>query len=232
MKTNEKMKKGDFRYKTKSGVSAYKWMDNKAVTFLSTLHSPKTITSVNRKNKDGSLSQVTCPEVVKVYNNIMGGVDRFDQFRERYAIGRRSVKWWHRILYFLIDLAIVSSFILWNVAKGTKIDQLSFRLRLAKQLIGNYTFRKRRGRKVSALYLSKKGKVPDDVRLVSVGEHMPKETTWRRCRFCSTGASQRRTRFECSKCKVPLCTGCFEKFHNKLKKCKIVSKYHISNNFS
>lgn len=46
--------------------------------------------------------------MVKVYNNIMGGVDSFDQFRERYAIGRRSVKWWHRNFYFLIDLAIVN----------------------------------------------------------------------------------------------------------------------------
>lgn len=190
-------------------------MDNKPVTFLSTLHNPNVITSVKRKNKDGTSSDVTCPEVVKVYNNIMGGVDRFDQFRERYAIGRRSVKWWHRIFYFLIDLAIVNCFIIWNVVKEEKTDQLSFRLRLAKQLIGNFSFRKRRSRKLPVVYLSKKGKVPDDVRLISVGEHIPKDSSWRRCRLCSTAASQKRTRFECSKCKVPLCTGCFEKFHTK-----------------
>jgi len=57
----------------------------------------------------------------------MGGVDRFDQRRERYAIGMRSIKWWHRLLYFLIDLAIVNGFIKWNCNNGGQRDQLSFR---------------------------------------------------------------------------------------------------------
>ena len=30
-----------------------------------------------------------------------------DQRRESYAIGRRLLKWWHSLLYFLIDLASV-----------------------------------------------------------------------------------------------------------------------------
>ena len=30
------------------------------------------------------------------YIAIMGGVDRFDQLQGCYAIGCRSVKWWHR----------------------------------------------------------------------------------------------------------------------------------------
>jgi len=64
----------------------------------------------------------------------MGGADLFDQRRERYAIGRRSLKWWHRLLYFLIDLAIVNSFIMWNCNSGGHRNQLSFRLFLVRQL--------------------------------------------------------------------------------------------------
>ena len=34
--------------------------------------------------------EIFCPEVVAEYK-IMGGVDKFDQLRERHALGRRSV---------------------------------------------------------------------------------------------------------------------------------------------
>ncbi|GFW30319.1 hypothetical protein TNCV_3850901 [Trichonephila clavipes] len=34
-----------------------------------------------------------CPKVVDVHNDVKGGVDRFDQRKERYQISR-SLKWW------------------------------------------------------------------------------------------------------------------------------------------
>ena len=74
-----------------------------------------------------------CLATVAHYNAIMGRVDRFDQRRERYAIGRRSLKWWHCLLYFLIDLAIVNSFIKRNCNNGGQSDQV-FRLALVRQL--------------------------------------------------------------------------------------------------
>nr|CAI5868372.1 unnamed protein product [Callosobruchus analis] len=64
----------------------------------------------------------------------MGGVDKFDQLHERYAIGRRSTKWWNRILSYLVDMAIVNSFILMNTSKK-RTDLLTFRINLARQLI-------------------------------------------------------------------------------------------------
>jgi hypothetical protein len=63
-------------FKTKGSVSAIKWQDNKTVTILSTYHSPKDVTFVKRKNKDGTSSEVPCPVAVAEYNNFMGGVDR------------------------------------------------------------------------------------------------------------------------------------------------------------
>jgi hypothetical protein len=59
--------------------------------------------------------------------------------------------------------------------------------------------------------------VPDDVRLMKVGSHVPAESTiWRRCRECSSAAKEKRTKILCSACKVPLCAvPCFSKFHGK-----------------
>ncbi|KAF8781800.1 PiggyBac transposable element-derived protein like [Argiope bruennichi] len=217
MRKKVKLKRGEFQFKCKEDIAAIKWMDNKPVTILTTVNSPSATTTVPRKNKDGTITQVSCPIAIATYNKIMGGVDHFDQLRERYEIGRRSRKWWHRILYFLIDLAIVNAFILWKVSRrdlGPQ-NQLQFRLRLARQLISGFSSHKRKGRPVS--FLSGKKTVPDDVRLTKVGDHMPTlQKAYRRCRLCSTKAHEKRTRYICTACNVPLCVDpCFLKFHGK-----------------
>nr|XP_023397070.1 piggyBac transposable element-derived protein 4-like isoform X1 [Loxodonta africana]XP_023397071.1 piggyBac transposable element-derived protein 4-like isoform X1 [Loxodonta africana]XP_023397072.1 piggyBac transposable element-derived protein 4-like isoform X1 [Loxodonta africana]XP_023397073.1 piggyBac transposable element-derived protein 4-like isoform X1 [Loxodonta africana]XP_023397074.1 piggyBac transposable element-derived protein 4-like isoform X1 [Loxodonta africana]XP_023397075.1 len=216
LRRKDSLQRGEFKFRTKGCVSAVKWQDNKPVTVLSTFHNPKDITVVKRKNKDGSSSQIPCPRAVAEYNAIMGGVDRFDQRCERYAIGRRSRKWWHRLLHFLIDLAIVNSFIMWNCNHGGRCNQLSFRLALSRQLTVGQK-RKRRGRP-SFMAWVKRGVtgVPDEVRLQQVGKHFPVKGSRRRCRECSTRKKETRTRVMCKQCQVPLCIGpCFEKFHEK-----------------
>ncbi|GFX78079.1 piggyBac transposable element-derived protein 4 [Trichonephila clavipes] len=89
--------------------------------------------SVNwTKKKDGTKEKVPCPKAVAVYDNVMGGVDRFDQREERHQI-RRSEKWWNRLFYFFIDLAIKNSFILWQViTRNRGLDQLTFRMALCR----------------------------------------------------------------------------------------------------
>jgi len=128
----------------------------------------------------------------------VGGVDRFDQRRERYAVGRRSLKWRHRLLYFLIDLAIVNSFITWNCNNGGQRDQLSFWLALVRQLTAGREIKRR----CRSHFLTKNkpgvSGVPEDVRLRDVGKHLPVRTTRRRCRHCSTSKHEGRTNIMCS----------------------------------
>jgi hypothetical protein len=71
LKKQDKLKWGEFMFKTKGSLSAIKWQDNKTVTILSTYHSPKDVTFVKRKNKDGTSSEVPCPVAVAEYNNFM-----------------------------------------------------------------------------------------------------------------------------------------------------------------
>ncbi|GFS86074.1 transposable element Tcb2 transposase [Trichonephila clavipes] len=114
----------------------------------------------------------------------MEGVDRFVQRKEGYQI-KRSVKWWHHIFYFLIDLAIINSFILWQMNKRNRsLDQLTLHITLARQPIDGYSSRKRKGR--TASFQVNKCAVPDDVRLASVENHVTKMVSnYRRCRKCS-----------------------------------------------
>jgi hypothetical protein len=179
LKNGVALRKGEFQYKTKGPIVAVRWMDNKVVNFLSSVNTHMNTTVVSRKNKQGKKEDVSCPILVAEYNRIMGGVDRFDQLRERYEVGRRSVKWWHRIMYFFIDIAVVNSFLLFCIKnrKGKPRDQLSFRISLARQLIGSYCSRKRRGR--PAAFLAKSRTIPEDVRLAGVGQHLvPTHSRW------------------------------------------------------
>lgn len=211
------MKRGEFMFETKGKLSAVKWMDSKCVYVLSNFFCPMDTTTVLRRNKTGEREAVYCPIVIAEYNKIMGGVDKFDQLLERYAIGRRSTKWWHRILYYLVDMAIVNSFILMNTTRKVTGDQLTFRINLARQLINGFTSKKRRNKPV--MFLPNKRTVPEEVRLSDVGKHLPVQTaTYKRCRLCSTKAHEKRTRYTYSSCQVPLCIQpCFRRFHGKQK---------------
>lgn len=114
--------------------------------------------------------------------------------------------------FYLVDSAVVNSFILWRLSKNSDHphDQLSFRLRLARQLIGDFSSRKCRGPPAVAF-------LAHNVRTVGVGVHMPTTgTTFRRCRLCSSASREKRTRYMCLACNVPLCAApCFRKFHDK-----------------
>ncbi|GFW93110.1 hypothetical protein TNCV_3888511 [Trichonephila clavipes] len=46
-----------------------------------------------KSDKKNGIEEVPCPKSVTVNNGVMGGVDRFDQRKARYQIGRRFVKW-------------------------------------------------------------------------------------------------------------------------------------------
>ena len=66
----------------------------------------------------------------------MGGVDLSDQQRNYYAVGCKSCKWWHYLLWFLIDVSIVNAHILETEAENHRSrPQLQFRVELAKTLL-------------------------------------------------------------------------------------------------
>jgi hypothetical protein len=178
---------------------------NQHVTVLSTYRNPKQVTSVKRKNRDSTSSIISCPATFAEYNSIMEGADRLDQRRERYAIGRRILKWGYRLLYFIIDLAIVKSFMMWDCNNGGQRDQLSFRLALVRQLTVGCEIKRRD--KPNFLTKNKPGVsgVPDDMRLREVGKYLPVRTTRRRCRQWNTSKHEARTNMTCSHCKVTLC---------------------------
>ena len=62
--TDKDLKRGDYDYRiSKDGIAVYKWRDNRPVHIISNFHGIEK-TYVNRRNKDGSVTEVLCPEVI------------------------------------------------------------------------------------------------------------------------------------------------------------------------
>ena len=78
----------------------------------------------------------------------MGGVDLNDQLRSYYPSGRSGKKWWRFIFWYLLDVSICNAFIVegessHRASSRSRRSLLSFKLELAKQLIGGFCGRKK-----------------------------------------------------------------------------------------
>jgi len=71
-------------------------MDTKEVIVLSNCHS-NSVGEVSKKQKDGSKKTIDCPDPIRFYRQVMGGVDRADQMAGIYDLDRRSNKWWKKL---------------------------------------------------------------------------------------------------------------------------------------
>lgn len=56
---------------------------------ISNFHDGESSTHVDRKQKDGTVNKVPCPEVAVDYNKNMNFVDRFEQYLVAYKSDRK-----------------------------------------------------------------------------------------------------------------------------------------------
>jgi len=217
---DKKMSRGDSDIKyLPDGVSFIKWMDNKAVHFISNFHGSE-ITNVNRKNKDGSSVSVKCPASVSDYNKYMGGVDHADRLRALYNIERKSRKWWHRLFFGLLDIMFVNSYVVYCSLFG-KMSVLEYRRSVVQGLLTKQTLGKKRpSTQIDKNVKRRKNQfsLPQDVRTGNRGIHWPtfvKER--RRCEVCSSKQIESRPYSKCMHCNIHLCINekknCFNEYH-------------------
>lgn len=218
------------------------WQDKKPVHLLSTWRPYLTSTTRNTKNPAGEYVclSVPSPNIIKAYNNSMGGTDKFDQFESYYDDRARTVFWKHRIFSQFFRAACINAKILYCVAN--RIEDMSL-LDFFRMLVSEWS-----GTNVVPEFYDddsefsstclpcnpkKKAKVAhrsawrqDKSRLS--GPHFPGKlsntTSYdadgvlrdgrKRCKVCSS-----RTTMHCVQCGVPLCmtdcndTNCFVRFH-------------------
>lgn len=74
------------------------------------------------------------PLVIDRYNQSMGGVDKADQYGCYYSFGRRSIKWWRKLMFWLLEVSIVNAYILYRATVVAPSSHVNFRRQLVVKL--------------------------------------------------------------------------------------------------
>ncbi len=227
------MKKGEYMYRTKGSDAVHVWKDRKEIYLISNAYAVSGDVTVPRKRDDGTVEQIACPPVLPGYNRYMGGVDNNDQKASYYRISRKSRRWWLRIFWHFLDVAVVNAHCLYVENRRLAfhppflpqpaMDVLAFRSALIHAFCDGFTARMPTGRPPVAAP-SRQLLAAGNHRLVHVRTlGMPKG----RCKHCcargvrrpsSVGRPKRRreTCYACSVCLVHLCvTLCYNVYHSR-----------------
>jgi hypothetical protein len=218
----KKLKKGQIEAQTSGILLAEKWIDKRDVRMLSTLHFSGIDPETPKTKHNGEIDNK--PYTVTSYNKYMGAVDKSDMMISLSSCTRKSVKWYMKFFFHLMDLVVLNAHIMFkmmnaSVSLAKNLPLREFRLELARDLIAYHLLKTPAGNRPSQT---------SSLRLAGRHGHFPtlipdcdgqKKSPSRRCRVCASTVEKeqrkrKETRYECTKCNVPLCiTPCFEKYH-------------------
>lgn len=91
-----------------------KWFDNRPVILLSTFAAATPTSNVEWWDKRKEVITVTRPNIIQLYNESTGGVDLMDSLIALYRTKIHSKKWYHRIVFHMLDLTTVESWLLYR----------------------------------------------------------------------------------------------------------------------
>lgn len=197
-----------------------KWKDKRDVHMLSTVHKPK-MCKTNKKNRQGNI--IIKPQSVIDYNENMGLVDKSDMQMSFNTTARKSIKWYKKFFFHLLNLSILNSGIIYSTLEKKPLKLPEFRLKLIEQIINTYWT----DCIISPCRVGRKSN--DDLPIRLTARHFPsrintgeqKKKISRRCHVHShtklNPQSRKDTTYECVECNKSLCLEpCFKEYHTKL----------------
>ena len=189
-----------------NGIRLLRWHDNSQVNLVTNSKDEKGfhVGSCKRwKKSERNRVSVPQPNIVKLYNKQMGGVDLFDKMRGHYRVRIRSRKWYWPLFRFCLNGSIVNLWILF-LCIHSSISLLEFIRQIVIALLAAPDLESRR-----EIRPKTKKQVPQVVRFDNRIHLVNKIETQRRCADCG-----KCTKFVCIKCNVGLHPDtCFQHFH-------------------
>ncbi|PRD26263.1 UNVERIFIED_CONTAM: PiggyBac transposable element-derived protein 2 [Trichonephila clavipes] len=111
----------DYCFNEKNEITIVKWKDNKCVTTATNCDYIEHLIHVSRHQKGlKEKSQIFQSNTVHQYNKNIGGVDQHDCLLEKHPIQILGIKWYWPIFTRIIDMAIVNTYILFNLTNCEK----------------------------------------------------------------------------------------------------------------
>ena len=225
---------GDSKFARFQNLVCTVWKDkakSKNVALLSTQFNPNQFEKVERRKKNPGRNSgftkimIDKPKAISHYNKHMGGVDIHDQAHRYYNVTLKSVKWWKYLFFFFFDACIINSYVLYkenldSYGEPKRLSHLEFRLLLSKQLIGEFSARRKRGRPS----VEPSSETDHGFAFGKVGEKrgyckncVRKNNNLRKANRHSEIRRPKETVFGCTTCGVHLHKGdCFKEWHKNL----------------
>lgn len=202
-----KQERGTFEFATEKteNIVVCRWNDNNIVTISSNSEAVLPTVGVSRfSQKEKKKVTVPQPQLIRKYNQNMGGVDRADQNISLYRVSVRGKKWYFPCLSQGLDMAINNS---WNLHRlnGGKSDQYTFRRALAMGILETHKKTTKRGPVRASAHDKELSRFDGKDHLVVYHENQI------RCRKC-----HKKVQFSCSRCEVGLHPKyCFVEYHTR-----------------
>ncbi len=158
------------------------------------------------------------PSVVHMYNQHMNGVDMADQHAVYYSFLRKTVKWWRKLFFWLVETAVVNRYILHNqVLTPSRPNHLTYRRAIVESLASRYLASAPPRRRLGRPRKRQHPEQSDPERLNRQLHLLDKRPQHHDCVVCShRPGERRRTPYVCKTCSdsPSLCPHpCFERYH-------------------
>ncbi|KAJ8949454.1 hypothetical protein NQ318_007555 [Aromia moschata] len=131
-----KINKGETISMSNEILLALKWRDRREVHMLTNKHEDKII-ALDKKDFR-TKEQIKKPACIVDYNANMGAVDRSDMMLSSTECVRKTVKWYKKLFFHMVDLAILNAHALYQTQNPEKVPLADFQLKIIRQLIERY----------------------------------------------------------------------------------------------
>ena len=206
-----------------------KWRDKREVLCITTANHPEMVEVQNRFRQ-----KKRKPKEIAIYNEFMSGIDRTDQMVSYYSSPRKTIRWYKKLMFHFLDIAVWNSFYIYKRKKGINISFVEFRDSLIKSLVqlpnnikhGSVLVKTgavARGKKsIINQPSTSTNELDPGISKTHFIEKIPfehdrkRKTVYLRCKQCSKSKIRKETSFRCKNCtdNVALCPGkCFEDYH-------------------
>jgi hypothetical protein len=205
---------GHIQFSKTNNMLALKWQDKNEVFMLSTIHD----TSFGNSGKTSQTGQIIYKPVCVIdYTKNMGAVDGVDMQISSSEYIRKSIKWYKKLFFHLLDLASYDSYAIYRMQQRDTVAFSEFRLEIIRAVFEKYGSQR-------STSVGRPMNQPAPLRLTE--RHFPSyipnvdsnnRICRRRCVVCSSHQVRTVTTYICTECDAPLCVPvCFKDYHTKL----------------
>lgn len=237
--TKKKLKTGEHIWARNNKVYVSKWKDKRPVLMITTNIHPSIVEVRNRFGKTRLK-----PAEVELYNRHMSGIDRSDQMVSYYSCPRKTIRWYKKVLFHFLDIAVWNAYFLFKKYKKNNASTyhfVNYRDELIKIMIGigdrnlkgvnivntSSIYDNRRFRPSTSTLIAfqpSNATEPENILSGHWPEQVPsrpgtkKKFAFLKCKVCSKKNIRKETSYRCKGCidKPPLCPSCFEEYHKNL----------------